>query len=297
MRSWARLLIVALVAGIGLGWAPEASAALSGGSRLIYPFTQTALSGPGDGQTLFSIVNNASDPVNVAIVFRNGANCTGAAFSRSLGGNETQQFDVADFVLPASFPWGIIEVYAVAGGGAPLRWDWLTGEAIVIDASGGFFTATTVNAAMLFSDDKTNPGTNIADNSNLATFGPVSIGAPTFPQVPGLLTETVVLFGPALDPGTVPAPATGSSAMAYTFYTQAGASTAGSAETTCVFRQTLEESFGPALGAGRVQAFLGPNKGIVGWKFLRYTDTSVNVGMLLGQPMPSTVVIDASAHP
>lgn len=247
---------------------------LAGGSRLIYYYRQTSFqpgSAPGTGVTLFT-VSNPLTPVTVRFTIFNGANCaTFGPMTQLLRANETKLFNVADFVLPASFPSGVIDLWAVDGTSLqPIRWDLLTGRSIVVDAGGTGIptTAASVAAAKLYSDDRTKEDASpIANQMSADTFAAFAVQSEVPPQGNGI-ADTLVLFSPAVAPGTVPPPSTGPGSFLVRFTTFQGASTQGTVGSSCVYSNTVANALpGAPVGGGRIAALPGAGKGVVGFKF------------------------------
>jgi hypothetical protein len=288
MLSRLRILLALAILVLGVGWADHAFASLAGGSRLLYYYRETSFTS-GTGLTVFTVTNNLSNPVSVAFVVFNGADCSKAGpFTTSLAATQTKMLTVTDFAPAVTFPSGVIDLWAVNAANQPIRWDGLTGTSIVVDFGPGPVGAATIPAVKMFSDDRTAAsGTLIASQSDSDTAAPILIGAPLLtPQVPGTSDDTVVLFSPATTPGATPPPSTGSSNFGLTLFSSAGGTgTAATADASCVYTNTVTGIFGPGVGTGHVQATGGAGKGIVGWKFLKYSQAGLAV--LLGELMQS----------
>jgi hypothetical protein len=300
MLTRSRVLLVLVVIALCMGWVDQAFAGFgAGGSRLIYYYRETSFTS-GAGLTLFTVTNNQSSPVSVQFAIFNGADCSKAGpFTTTVGATQTKMLTVTDFAPAASFPAGVIDLWAVNGANQPIRWDVLTGTSVVADFGPGPVGAVTIPAAKIFSDDRSaNLGTLIANQGDVDATGPLAIAASLLtPQSPGTSDDTLVLFSPATNPGEVPPPSTGSSNIDFTLFPSAGgAGTPVSVETSCVYTNTATGIFGPGVGTGHVQAIGGGGKGIVGWKFLKFSQNGLSV--LLGELMPvwATVSLSAAAQ-
>jgi hypothetical protein len=281
------LIAVAFVA-LSVGVADDAFAAFAGGSRLIYYYRETSFTS-GAGLTLFTVTNTQTNPVTVRFVVFNGADCSSAGpFNTSLAAGQTKSLAVSDFAPAVSFPSGVIDLWAVNGTNQAIRFDSLTGTSVIADFGPGPVGATIVPAVKLFSDDRTLTGV-IADQGNSTTDAPLQITAPLLlPQSPGAIDDTIVLFSPATDPGVAPPPATGGSSMSVSLFPPAGgASTDVTVTTPCVYTNTVTGVFGTGVGTGHVSAQGGGGKGILGWKFFKFSQNGV--GVLLGELMQSAI--------
>lgn len=295
MATRLRILIAIVVVALSVGMAGECFAAFAGGSRLIHYYRQTSFTS-GDGLTLFTVTNNnASTPVAVRFVIFNGADCTSAGpFNTTLASGETKSLIVSDFAPAASFPAGVIDLWAVNAGNQAIRFDSLTGTSVIADFGPGAVSATTVPAVKLFSDDRTATGV-IVDQSAASTSAPLQIGGPLIlPQSPGAVDDTIVLFSPAVNPGETPPPSTGASDLTVSRFPSAGgAGTGVDVGTSCVYTNTVTGVFGAGVPGGSLTAVGGAGKGVLGWKFLKYSQSGVSV--LLGELMQSSVTLDIPA--
>jgi hypothetical protein len=151
----------------------------------------------------------------------------------------------------------------------------------VVNTAGGVLTGATVPAAKLFGDVRNGSGA-IADQTNVTTFAPLFITAPVLPQGGGL-EDSIAVFSPATNPGTVP---TATPSLAINFYTSGGVLTSTTVSNSCVYTNTLTGIFGgTAAGGGRVEVTASGDKGVVGWRFFKFT--SGGIGLLLAELMQS----------
>ncbi len=146
----------------------------------------------------------------------------------------------------------------------------------------------------MFSDDRAGTGV-IANQSSNTTSAPLLVTTPLIlPQAAGGIDDTIVLFSPAVNPGQAPPPATGNSSYLLTRFPSAGgAGTNVNVTTNCVYQNTVTTAFGGAVPTGHITAQPGGGKGIVGWKFLKYSQGAVSV--LLGELMQSSITADFPA--
>jgi hypothetical protein len=184
MRAVPRVLFLLVVAAIALaGLAEESSAALAGGSRLLFYHTQKSIVNPGaagqSASTIIGITNASLDTaVSVRVQIFNGQNCASAGpFTFSVAGRQTLRLLVSDLAPPAQFPEGWVDVWAVNGGGAPIRWDQLAGKGTLLDFGGSAIATATYEAAALFSDRGGPQGDPIPDLNNGNTWGPLATTA------------------------------------------------------------------------------------------------------------------------
>ena len=220
----------------------------------------------GSGLSLLTVTNNDNDPVTVRFTVFNGADCSAAGpFSQSLAGNETKSIIVTDFAPAASFPSGVVDMWAVNGSNQPIRFDSLTGTTIYADFGPGPVAATIIPAVKMFSDDRTGTGVIASQNSN-TTSAPLLVTAPLIlPQVAGGIDDTIVLFSPAVNPGEAPPPAQGNSAYLLSRFPSAGgAGTNVNAATNCVYTNTVTGAFGGDVPTGHITAQPGGGKGSSG---------------------------------
>ena len=268
---------------------------LAGGSRLVYFYSRRSfLSGAqavGTGLTLFSVANaHPSAPVSIRFTIFNGPDCmTPGAVPLNLAARETRLLDVSSFLPASGFTYGVIDLWAVNGAGAPIRWDALEGRSIVVDLAGGVGAAS-VPAAKLFSDDRREPavGSPVANESSPHTAAPLAVTSDVLPQGAGVV-DTVFLFGPAVVPGAAPSGPFGPGAWQFSLIPSHGgnAQNAVGIPTACVPPITIPSAFTIAANGGRVVALGGPGKGVVGFKFTRVEVGDID--LLLGELMPALV--------
>jgi len=297
MRSGLRILIVVGLMVFGLALADEASASLSGGSRLIYYFTQQGFetgAGTGTALTIFTVSNNSTSAVNARYTIYRGSDCarTGPT-SLTLAAGETKLIDVSGLVSYAS---GTIDLWASNGAGTPIRHDFLTGKSVVVDFASPIVTSAVVPAEKLFSDDREKVDQSvIADQGLGQEFAPLTIVGDFFPNGATGITDRIALFGPATNPGGVPTPSTGGSTIPFNYYSFAGAKTVLTPlSASCVYSNTLATAVGPlANNGGKVEATVGGGKGIVGWKFSKIHVSGVT--LLFGELMSATATFAPTA--
>ena len=293
MPTRIKILIAVAVTALSVGMADQCFAAFAGGSRLIYFYRETSFTS-GPGLSLITVTNNDNDPVTVRFTVFNGADCSAAGpFNQTLAGNETKQITVTDFAPAASFPSGVIDLWAVNGSNQPIRFDSLTGNTIYADFGPGPVAATIIPAVKMFSDDRTATGV-IANQSSNTTSAPLLVTAPLIlPQAAGI-DDTIVLYSPAVNPGEAPPLATGTSSYLLTRFPSAGGvGTSVDAAANCVYTNTVTGAFGGGVPTGHITAQPGGGKGIVGWKFLKFSQGAISV--LLGEVMQSAITSDIPA--
>ncbi len=294
MPTRLKILIAVAVVALSMSMADQCFAAFAGGSRLIYYYRETSFTS-GSGLSLLTVTNNDNDPVTVRFTVFNGADCSAAGpFSQSLAGNETKSIIVTDFAPAASFPAGVVDMWAVNGSNQPIRFDSLTGTTIYADFGPGPVAATIIPAVKMFSDDRTQTGVIASQNSN-TTSAPLLVTAPLIlPQAAGGIDDTIVLFSPAVNPGEAPPPAQGNSAYLLSRFPSAGGTgTNVNAATNCVYTNTVTGAFGGNVPTGHITAQPGGGKGLVGWKFLKFNQGGISV--LLGELMQSAITADIPA--
>ena len=76
----------------------------------------------------------------------------------------------------------------------------------------------------------------------------------------------------------MPPPSTGASAIPLTRFPPAGGpGTTVDVTTNCVYTNTVTGAFGAGVPTGHVTAQPGAGKGILGWKFLKYSQAGISV--------------------
>ena len=280
MRSGLRILIAVGLMVFGVALADEASAN-SGGSRLLYYFTQTSFepgATTGSALTIFTVTNSGTSAVNAKYTIYRGSDCTRTGpTSLTLAAGETKIIDTSTLV---AYPSGVIDLWASTPGGTPIRWDFLSGKSVVVDFGSAVVTSAVVPAEKLFSDDRTITDQSTIPNENLIQeYAPLVVVGDFFPNGATSITDTIALFGPAIQPGAVPPPSTGASTIALNYYTFAGTKTVLTPlSASCVYSNTLANAVGPlSSGGGKVEASAGGGKGIVGWKFTKIHVASVTL--------------------
>lgn len=311
MRAVARSLLVLIVAGVAVA-APTAvsEAAFAGGSRLLFYHTQQSVAhpaaGPGTASTVIGVTNNNPEiAVNVRVQVFNGQSCASAGpFTFPLAGRQTIRLLVSDLASPALFPEGWVDVWAVDGGGVPIRWDQLSGKATLIDFGGSPIAVATYPAAALFSDRAGDQGTPIPDLSNANTRAPL-IGSVEFwgHGGPNGVGTRLAVLPVSVTPGTAPQ----SEAPLIQFHGQAGgppALTATNAPGCMVAAPlaALHPNFAASFpasgglgGGGSIDARFGEgstNKGVVGL-LLEYGST---VAGIVATPLQSFVGPTLESH-
>jgi hypothetical protein len=275
----------------GLASADEASASAAGGSRLLYYFTQTAFepgAATGTALTIFTVSNNSTSSVNAKYTIYRGSDCTRTGpTSLTLAAGETKLIDVSTLV---SYPSGVIDLWASTPGGTPIRHDALSGKSVVVDFGSATVTSAVVPALKLFSDNRAKDDQSTIPDENLAQENaPLIIVGDFFPNGATGITDTIALFGPAIQPGAVPPPSTGASAIPLNYYAFGGAKTPLTAlSTPCVYSNTLANAVGPlASSGGKIDAAPGAGKGLAGWKFSKIHTAGVT--LLFGELLTSTL--------
>lgn len=213
MRPIVRAVVIALVVSLGVIAVAETSwAAVAGGSRLIFYYSQRSLVNPAasapSAATIVGITNQSTtDPVDIRVNIFNGATCAGfGPLSFTLSPRRTLRLNIADHVSAAGFPEGWVDVRATSAGGSPIRWDQLSGKGTLLDFGGASTAVAIYEAAALFSDNRSvSQGTLIADNGDGDTFGAVQ-GTADFwaPGGPFGTSHRLVVIPVSLVPGTAP---------------------------------------------------------------------------------------------
>jgi hypothetical protein len=167
MRPIVRTVFIGLVVTLAvLAVAEESWAAFSGGSRLLFYYTQRSIVSPSAGlltaATIVGITNqSSSNAVAIRVRYFNGASCAASTIETfTLSPRRTLRLNVGEHVAAASFPEGWVDVWAVNGSGSPIRWDQLSGKGTILDFGGVNTAAVTYEAAALFSDADRVTGTS-----------------------------------------------------------------------------------------------------------------------------------------
>src|SRR5262245_44865387 len=97
MRSHVRGLLLGFAMLTGLLWVGEGAAISSGGSRLLFYFSNRSFSarGPANNASTLMLLSNASaTPTKIAYKFYRGSNCAETTLAlRDVGPNQTVTFD------------------------------------------------------------------------------------------------------------------------------------------------------------------------------------------------------------
>jgi len=315
MRSISRIVLFLCVLSLGVLLSVERSWAgfVSGGSRLIYYYSQRSLVNPaagnGSGATILAVKNNSSDPTKVQMKIFNGSTCAGfGPVTFDLPGNQSLRINVSDHVSAVPFPEGWVDLYAVNSGGTPIRWDYLTGKFTVLDFGGSSTTVAISQPAAMFSDANraSDPqGGVIADNTSVRTWAPL-IQAVDFWATGGPFNigDRLVVVPVSQVPGTAPVASSGG--IALSFRTLAGVETLNTSVTpSCALASplsSLHASFSASYPNGatvtdggnlNITADLsGTNKGNVGWLF----ETATSPLLLGVHPIQAWVEPAVDAH-
>lgn len=301
MRSHVKRLVFGLSMLMGLMWVGEAWAIPSGGSRLLFYFSNRSFSpGPvANASTLLFLTNGASSTAtNVAVKFYRGSNCAETVpVIHPIAAGQTLTFDSAS--QAPTFEEGIMEAFFVNGAGQPVRFDLGIGSSAVIDRNNA--TVVRLPAAKLHSDNRAGTlNTLIADNTVGSAFAPLFlIGQFADPSV---VTTRIALFAPGTAPGTVAA-----DRLLTVNFRQPGGGGAvdGPLNIECGRNLTLAQvrgltapQFQAAFPAGGQVAPTvdGQEKGVVGW-LLETVQLGGGVDILFGQLLQSSGVVDPAAHP
>lgn len=290
MRSISRIVLFLCVLSLGVLLSVERSWAgfVSGGSRLIYYYSQRSLVNPaagnGSGATILAVKNNSSDPTKVQMKIFNGSTCAGfGPVTFDLPGNQSLRINVSDHVSATPFPEGWVDLYAVNAGGTPIRWDFLTGKFTVLDFGGSATTVAISQAAAMFSDANRASDTQggvILDNTSARTWAP-HLQAVDFWATGGAfnISDRLVVVPVSQVPGTAPVASSGG--IALSFKTLAGVETLSTTATpSCMLASSLP-SLHPGFSAAYPNAGTvtdggslslvadssGTNKGNAGWLF------------------------------
>lgn len=290
MRSTVRTVLICLVVSLGVIVSAEKSWAgfVSGGSRLIYYYSQRSIvnpsAGTGTAGTILAVKNNSSDATKVQMKIFNGSTCTGfGPVTFDLPGNQSLRINVSDHVSATPFPEGWVDLYAVNAGGTPIRWDYLTGKFTVLDFGGTSTTVGISEAVAIFSDaNRTSDpqGGLIIDHTSVRTFAPLGHGVDFWaPGGPFNIGDRLVVVPVSQVPGTAPVASTGG--IALSFKTLAGVETLNTpAAPSCMLASSLSNlhaSFSTSYpnataitdggNLGIIADLSGTNKGNAGWLF------------------------------
>lgn len=306
MRSAVRTVLICLVVSLGVIGSVEKSWAgfVSGGSRLIYYYTQRSVinpaAGTGTAATILAVKNNSSDPTKVQMKIFNGSTCTGfGPVTFDLPGNQSLRINVSDYASAAPFPEGWVDLYAVDAGGTPIRWDYMTGKFTVLDFGGTSTTVAISEPVSLFSDaDRTIDlqGGVIADHESLRTWAPLAHAVDFW--APGgsfNISDRLVVVPVSRVPGTAPVAST--AGIGLSFKTLAGVETLNTtAITSCALASSLSNlhasfstSYPNAVAVtdggnlAIVADLSGTNKGNAGWLF-EFATTPPLLGVHTLQP-------------
>jgi hypothetical protein len=285
---------------LGMAWAGEAQAAVSGGSRLLYYYTKKSFA-PGapdnSANTYLLITNNASSATRVGVKYYKGDDCAqsvGPVF-QPVAANATVILDTT--AQAPTFQEGVAEAFFVNDANAPIRFDAATGQSLIVDNSVPV-ALLKLPAASLYSDNRSGDLTAIADNTSPTSFAPIILTGQFLP--PSITKARLVVFNPGVTPGTS-SPGTvadvgfrqfdGSGSVTGTFDGKCGSSA-----TLAQVRGQSEGDFAAAFpGGGVVSPDLGEGseKGLVGWLIEHIAGANI----LMGEGLKAYGVIDPTAHP
>lgn len=303
MRSDVKGLLFGLSMLMGLTWVGEASAIPSGGSRLLFYFSNRSFASTGpatNASTLLFLTNGAeSTATRAAVKYYRGLNCEDTvSVIHDLAAGQTLTFDSSAQV--PGFEEGIMEVNFVNAGGAPVRFDAGIGSSAVIDRNNA--TVVRLAAARLHSDNRAPGviGSLIADNTVGSTFAPRALHG-HFAD-PSIVTTRLALFAPGTAPGTV-----ASDRLVTVNFRQpsGGGAVDGPLNIECGRTLTLAQVRGlsaPAFQAafpagGHVAPTVdGQEKGLVAWA-IETVQLGGGIDLLFGQLLQSSAVVNQTAHP
>lgn len=301
MRSHVKGLLFGVAMLMGLMWVSEASAVPSGGSRLLFYFSNRsfAASGPVTNASTLLFLTNASESTatRAAVKYYRGVNCAETvSVIHDLVAGQTLTFDSS--AQAPTFEEGIMEVNFVNAGGGPVRFDAGIGSSVVIDRN--MATVVRLPAARLHSDSRSITGVSIADNTAGSTFAPFALHG-QFADT-SIVTTRLILFPPGTVPGTVAADRDlsvnfrlpgGGGAVEVPYNTGCGRSS-----TLAQVRGLSAAAFQASFPAGGQVAPTtdGQEKGAVGW-LVEVIQLGGGIDILFGQLLQSSFVINEAAHP
>lgn len=302
MRAHVKGLLFGLSMLMGLMWVGEAAAAPSGGSRLLFYFSNKSFAagaGANTANTLLFLTNaDAGTASKVAIKYYRGSDCAETVLPiLDIAGGQTLTFDSA--VQAPTFPEGIMEAWFVNAAGAPVRNDFGVGSSIIIDTV--LVTVARLSAALLHSDNRTAAQNSlIADNTVGTTFAPLVVNG-HFAD-PSVVTTRLALFAPGTAPGTAAA-----DKLATVSFRQPSGGGAvnvpinvacGRTLTLPAIRGLTPAAFQAAFpGGGAVApATDGQEKGLSGWQ-IETIQLPGGIDILFGQLLQGSAVVDLAAHP
>lgn len=302
MRSRVKGFLFGVSMLMGLMWVSEAAAIPSGGSRLLFYFSNRsfASSGPtANASTLLFVTNAASSTATkVAVKYYRGSNCADTVpVIQDIAAGQTLTFDSS--VQAPTFEEGVMEAFFVNGAGQPVRFDHGVGSSVVIDRN--MATVVRLPAAKLHSDNRAGATNSlIADNTVGSTFAPLILQG-QFADT-SIVTTRMSLFAPGTAPGTV---ATDRLATINFRQPNGGGAVDGPLNIECGRNLTLAQVRGQT--AAQFQAAFpngglvapsvdGQEKGMVGW-FIEVIQLGGGIDILFGQLLQATGVVDQAAHP
>lgn len=302
MRSHVRGLLFGLSMLVGLTWVGQASAAPSGGSRLLFYFSNKSFAtgaAASTANTLLFVTNaDAGTAGRVAVKYYRGSDCSETVpVIHNIAGGQTLTFDTSAQV--PTFPEGIMEAWFVNAAGAPVRNDFGVGSSVIIDSI--LATVVRLSAALLHSDNRTGTQNSlITDNTANSTSAPLILNG-HFAD-PSIVTTRLALFGPGTAPGTA-----ASDQLATVSFRQpsGGGAVSGPLNILCgrtltlaTIRGQTPAAFQAAFPAGGAVAPTtdGQEKGLVGWQ-IETVQLPGGIDILFGQLLQGSVVADTAAHP
>jgi hypothetical protein len=302
MRRHVKGFLFGLSMLMGLMWVSEASAIPSGGSRLLFYFSNRSFSATGpatNANTLLFLTNStSSSPTKVAIKYYRGSNCAETVpVIQDIAAGQTLTFDSS--VQAPTFEEGVMEAFFVNGAGSPVRNDFGSGSSIVIDRN--MATVVRLPAALLHSDNRTAAvNSPIADNTVGSTFAPVLLNG-QFADT-SIVTTRLALFAPGTAPGTASSDKTGT--VGFRQPNGGGAVEVpldfqcGRTSTLAQVRGLSPAAFQAAFPAGGlvVPTSDGQDKGLHGW-LIEVIQLGGGVDILFGQLLQGFGVLDQAAHP
>jgi hypothetical protein len=302
MRGHVKGMLFGLSMLMGLLWVAEAAAVPSGGSRLLFYFSNKTFASSGastNGTTVMSVTNGSvATPTKAGIRFWNGTDCVGTApVIHDFAPGQTLTFD-SKVVIPG-FDEGVMEVFNVNGAGAPVRFDQMVGSSVVIDLN--MVQAVRLPAAKLYSDDRSATfNTLIADNTAASTLAPIILQGQFLP--PSIVTTRLALFAPGTTPGTVDS----DRLITVNFRQPDGTGNVdGPLNVACGRTLTLAQiraltpgAFSMAFpGGGTVTPIVdGQEKGLIGWQ-IEVAQIPGVTDIMIGTLLQSTGVAALEAHP
>jgi hypothetical protein len=302
MRSHVKGLLFGVSMLMGLMWVSEAAAIPSGGSRLLFYFSNRsfAASGPtANASTLLFLTNASSNTATkVATKYYRGSNCAETIpVIQDLAPGQTLTFDSS--AQAPSFEEGVMEAFFVNAAGQPVRFDLGVGSSVVIDRN--MAQVVRLPAAKLHSDNRAAAlNTLIADNTVGSAFAPLLLQG-QFADT-SIVTTRIALFAPGTAPGTVAV----DRLLTVNFrQPNGGGAVDGPLNIECARNLTLAQvrgltgpQFQAAFPAGGLVAPTvdGQEKGVIGW-LIEVIQLAGVTDILFGQLLQGSGVVDQAAHP